>query len=176
MKCYWTGLIVALSFMGKPCLAGEPQPQESSAPAAADRTGQEPTSQNDKPAERPRRLRRGPGFDAGQGPNAGQRPLGGQEAMQDQRGPQRDMGQMVTLMLRQFDADGDEKLDSEELTNMLTTIRQRPGLAGFFQGGRPERAGINPGSDKGGGKPRRPQNDVSDEAGGVTPERPPIKQ
>ena len=156
MNCRWTGLIVAIALIGNPCFAGEPLAQDPKDDVAGPSAGQDPTQREGKPSDRPRRPR------PGQGPGIGQREMRGDDQ------PQRDIGQVVSMLIRQFDADGDEKLDSAELTNMLTTIRQRPGLAGFLQGGRPQQR-------PGGEKARRPQNDVSDEAGGVTPARPPIK-
>jgi hypothetical protein len=79
-------------------------------------------------------------------------------------------------MIRQFDKDGDEKLDVKELAAMMTAMRER-GAAMMGRGG------ANPGSD---GAParmremmenrRRGAAEGADQPGGVRPRRPPMDQ
>lgn len=106
---------------------------------------------------------------------------------QQRGGPMRDPAQMVAMMMEKFDADGDQKLNAEELTAMLTFLRKRPGQLGM-QGGRPgAMGGQRPGGQgprpegrPGAGRPdaKRPgsgADDQQDEAGGVKPRRPGAK-
>ena len=65
--------------------------------------------------------------------------------------------QMVERLMEEFDADGDEKLNADELQKMMTTMRERRG------GGMQRRPGSNgrpsPGNSNatpGGEKPKRP--------------------
>ena len=65
--------------------------------------------------------------------------------------------QMAERMIKEFDADGDEKLDSTELLKMMTTMRERRG--GGMQrrpgsNGRPSSGSSN--ATPGGEKPKRP--------------------
>ena len=99
---------------------------------------------------------------------------------QQRGGPPRDPKQMVAMMMEKFDSDGDQKLNAEELTAMLTFLRERPGQMGM-QGGRPGagrpgagRPGAGrPGAKRGGGGGGA--DDQQAEAGGVKPRRPTAK-
>ncbi len=63
-------------------------------------------------------------------------------------GGERDPAQMVARLIKEFDKDGDEKLDAKELTAMLKSMRER-------RGGRPG-AGAPSGQRPGGPEGRRP--------------------
>ena len=99
-----------------------------------------------------------------QGPRRGQRQGGG---------PYRDPAEMVARMMKQFDKDGDQKLNVAELTAMFTTMRERRGSGrGVGQRKRPssDRA---PGER--GGRNRKPGQLGRDDpgpAGGEKPKRP----
>lgn len=118
---------------------------------------------------------------------AGERPgLEGRPGFEGKR-PQRGEGfqrpgfagnpeQAATMMIRQFDTDGDEKLDVKELAAMMTAMRER-GAAMMGRGG------ANPGGE---GAParmremmenrRRGMAEGADQPGGVRPKRPPMDQ
>ncbi|MDP6446740.1 MAG: EF-hand domain-containing protein [Pirellulaceae bacterium] len=84
----------------------------------------------------------------------GQRPQGGR--------PDRDPAQIVVRMLKEFDKDGDNKLNAKELTALFVALRERRG------GAARQGAGAN---DKG---QRRQRNGVEPDApGGQVPQRPP---
>ncbi len=69
--------------------------------------------------------------------------------------------QMAERMIKEFDADGDEKLDATELLKMMTTMRERRG------GGMQRRPGSN----------GRPSSGNSNAApGGEKPKRPPAAE
>ena len=107
------------------------------------------------------------------GPSAGQR-----------RGPgggERNSQEMVARMLKQFDKDGDQKLDSTELAALLTSMRERrgggpgagqgsgPGSRGQAQRGRGGRGGPGEGQQ---GRGRRRGGDDAGPSGGQKPKRP----
>ena len=101
------------------------------------------------------------------GPGAGQRgqrsARGGQQA--GQGAGQRDPAKMVQVMMQRFDTDGDQKLDTKELTALLTAMRERGGQAGRGGGqGQQGQAGRRGGPGQAGqgqagqaGKGNRPQ-------------------
>ncbi|QDT08500.1 EF-hand domain-containing protein [Planctomycetes bacterium K23_9] len=72
---------------------------------------------------------------------------------------QRDPAVMVAQMMKQFDKDGDEKLDVSELTAMMKSMRDRRGGKGRPDAGARTRRGGKQGGDsaKGGQKPKRPE-------------------
>jgi hypothetical protein len=152
MNNQWSGWIVVLTLLGgpgwvTPGLAGDPPQRNIGNPGQRDGAGREAApwkGRGERPFPQPAQR-------AGQGPFS------------------RDIDQVVALMMRQFDTDGDEKLDRDELTKMLTAMRQRPAMAGAFSG-----PPISP-RPQAGDRPRRPQNELSREPGGVTPKRPPSK-
>jgi hypothetical protein len=85
------------------------------------------------------------------------------------QGRQRDPQQMVAEMIKKFDVDGDLKLDSNELTALLKSMRARAGQPmarrgdpagpGQAAGASRRRAGINRGGENGkpgGQRPKRP--------------------
>lgn len=86
----------------------------------------------------------------------------------------RDPEQIATMMIRQFDKDGDSKLDAKELAAMMTAMRERG--AGMM--GRP---GANPGADGARMREmmenrRRGTAEGADQPGGVRPKRPPMDE
>ncbi|MDG1895197.1 MAG: EF-hand domain-containing protein [Fuerstiella sp.] len=102
----------------------------------------------------------------------GQRPGGGAE---------RDPKQMVARMMKEFDKDGDSKLNAAELTAMLTSMRDRRGSGERPGGASGRKPGAGPqqkGPEKNGQKPgenrKRGQNGNGKpaKAGGQTPKRP----
>lgn len=169
----------------------------SAAGAFQEEAGQPPkeTPEANTP-QRPNRPERPDRADRPQRPEGQQRPRqerpmgrpGGQPGGGPQRGgPMRDPAQMVAMMMEKFDADGDQKLNSQELTAMLTFIRERPGQVGMG-GGRPGAAAEGPGGQgprpegrpganrPGGKRPgAKAEEDQQNEAGGVRPRRPPAK-
>ncbi|MCP4785076.1 MAG: hypothetical protein GY903_32455 [Fuerstiella sp.] len=93
----------------------------------------------------------------------GQRRAG--EGQRGGAGASRDPQQMVARMMKEFDKDGDSKLNTRELTAMFTSMRERrdsgegPGAAAGRKPGGTQRRG-----QKGEGKPGKP--------GGQKPKRP----
>lgn len=99
-------------------------------------------------------------------------------------GAERDPAQMVARLMQEFDKDGDQKLDSTELTALMTSMRDRRGGArpgGEGQGqarqGRPGQARQGqgkPGQGKPGaeGQRRRRGTDEAGKPGGERPKRP----
>jgi len=84
----------------------------------------------------------------------------------------RDPAQFVAMLMRQFDKDGDQKLDSQELAALLTSMRDRQAPMGGQQPMGPMQANrFRPGGVEG-----RRGGDGTDEAGGVTPKRPPVEE
>lgn len=81
-----------------------------------------------------------------------------------------DATQMVARIMKQFDKDGDEKLDMKELTAMMTAMRERR----MGQGGQMQRPGQDGQKGQGGrkGAGRKRGGDEGKEAGGKTPKRP----
>ena len=101
--------------------------------------------------------RRGPGQGQGQKPGAGQ---------------QRDPAQMVARMMQEFDKDGDQKLNLQELTAMMKSMRERR-----ENGGRPG-MGQGPGNGQKPGNRQGRQGrrgDGNGPAGGEKPKRPPAE-
>jgi len=80
--------------------------------------------------------KRGAGVKGQRRAGQGQRQKGG--------GVERDPAQMVAHMMKEFDKDGDNKLDVRELTAMFTTMRQRRS-EGSRAGGAERRPGGNAG-------------------------------
>lgn len=85
-------------------------------------------------------------------------------------GADRDPAQLVSRMMQEFDKDGDQKLDSTELTALLKSMRDRRG--GAARSGGP--SGARPGQKKQGaeGRGRRSNDTDSARAGGERPKRP----
>jgi hypothetical protein len=117
-----------------------------------------------------------------QGANRGQAGQGRGGQGRDGAGPDRDPAQMVARMMTQFDKDGDQKLDSKELTALLKSMRQRRGGEGQGQA-RQGRAGQGqpgqarqgrPGQGRQGaeGQRRRRSAENAGTAGGERPKRP----
>ena len=96
----------------------------------------------------------------------------GQRRLGDGPPAGRDPAQFVTMLMRQFDKDGDQKLDSQELAALLTSMRDRQAPMGGQQPMGPMQANrFRPGGVEG-----RRGGDGTDEAGGVTPKRPPVEE
>ena len=80
---------------------------------------------------------------------------------------ERDPAAIVARLMQEFDKDGDQKLDSTELTALLTSMRERRGQVGLRGGGTPRQAqGDRPGAGgrrrggdgaPGGKRPNRPE-------------------
>ena len=122
--------------------------------------------------EAPREIRR-PGAETPQR-DIGERGLEPQGQRRFGDGPLagRSPAQFVTILMRQFDKDGDQKLDSQELTALLTSMRERQAQMGAQTPIGPMQANrFRPG-----GMERRRGGDGNDEAGGVTPKRPPVEE
>jgi hypothetical protein len=83
-----------------------------------------------------------------------------------QRG-NRDPAKMASMMMQKFDSDGDEKLNAEELTSLLTFMQERRGQQGNAGNGNRPR----PGAEKGAAG----KDEKADEVGGVKPRRPPTE-
>ena len=111
----------------------------------------------------------------------------GAAARQGRGGPgaERDPAQMVARMMQEFDKDGDQKLDSAELTALLSSMRQRRGaqMGGQGQGQGQARRGRPGQAQQGRGKPgqgnpgangqrRRRDSDDPGNPGGERPKRP----
>ena len=75
--------------------------------------------------------------------------------------------QFVTMLMRQFDKDGDQKLDSQELVALLTSMRERQAQMGGQGQMGPMANRFRPGG---------PNGDGNNEAGGVSPKRPPVEE
>ena len=111
--------------------------------------------------------------DGKRGPNAN-----GQQRGNGQRpGNGADPAQMVMRMMKQFDKDGDQKLDVRELTTMLKAMRERRADGGGRPGANGQKPGNNGprGQKPGAGQPRRrPGEDRAKEnkAGGDRPAKP----
>ena len=97
-------------------------------------------------------------------------------------GAQRDPAQMVARMMQEFDKDGDQKLDSAELTALLSSMRQRRGAQMGRQGqgqarrdrpGQTQQGRGKPGQGKPGANGQRRRNpDDPGNPGGQRPKRP----
>ncbi len=105
-------------------------------------------------------------------PADGERPQRGEGAQRP--GFAGDPEQIAATMIRQFDKDGDEKLDVKELAAMMTAMRER-GAATMG------RRGPNPGGDAAATRMRemmenrrRGAAEGADQPGGVRPKRPPM--
>ena len=124
-----------------------------------------------------------------QGRERGKRPNPGAQRRpgQGQRGPaggaQRDPAQMVARMIKEFDKDGDQKLDATELTALFAAMRERRGGAGrpgAPAGQRPprnagerERDGKREAGKRAGAeRKRRGGSDAESTPGGEVPKRP----
>ena len=135
--------------------------------------GQRPIDANAKKRARLERLN----GQANAGQANGEKGSAGQPGNAAQRRGMRDPAQMVSMMMEKFDADGDEKLNTEELTAMFTFMRER-GQMGMMAGrmelgeGQSPRPGRNPNAKRPGG---RVDDSKQNEAGGVTPKRPPAE-
>lgn len=127
-----------------------------------------PGGQNGERPQRGERGQRGLRGQAAEGQR--QRPQAGQ-------GQQRDPAELAARMMKEFDKDGDNKLSSEELVALLTSMRERRmsavGAAGGSQRGsrgqRPEGAGK--GGPKAGGKGSQ-RTSQGGTPGGQKPKRP----
>jgi len=122
--------------------------------------------------EAPRGIRR-------PGAETGQRDIGepglepqGQRRFGDGPFAGRGPAQFVTILMRQFDKDGDQKLDSQELTALLTSMRERQAQ----MGGQPPVGPMQANRFRPGGMEGRRGGDGNDEAGGVTPKRPLVEE
>lgn len=87
-----------------------------------------------------------------------------------------DQHQFLTMLMRQFDKDDDQKLDSQELTALLTSLRERQAQMGGQGPLGPMQANRFRPSGPGGMEGRRGGGDGNDEAGGVSPKRPPVEE
>lgn len=105
-------------------------------------------------------------------PNAaqGERPkrAEGQVKAADRELGNRGPAKMATMMMQKFDKDGDAKLDTEELTAMMTFMQERRGQPA---GGAGKASRPRPNAEK--GSDGKSVND--DEVGGVKPRRPPAE-
>jgi len=99
----------------------------------------------------------------------GQREMDGRRAAAARRDP----GQIANRMMQQFDKDGDQKLNVQELSAMLIALRERsgnggpggiagqrkrPGQADQTPGGKRKRSNENDSARPGGEKPTRPED------------------
>ncbi len=95
---------------------------------------------------------------------------------QNTRPGERDPAAMVARMIKEFDKDADNKLDSAELTALLASMRERraAGPAGREAGQSRRRAGEGgPDSRRpGAGERRRSAAENGEDAGGKRPQRP----
>jgi hypothetical protein len=92
-----------------------------------------------------------------------------------------DPAQMVGRFIKEFDKDGDEKLDAKELTALFTALRERRGAAQGRPGANASKdapsnsqRGQNPGANR----QRRGRGNAADSApapGGEIPKRPPAE-
>ena len=88
---------------------------------------------------------------------------------------ERDPAQMVARLMQEFDKDGDQKLDSKELTAMMISLRDRRGGAvrdgaqGRPAQGRPGQSRRRPGAE---GQQRDRGSDAAGNPGGEKPTRP----
>jgi len=87
---------------------------------------------------------------------------------------QRDPAQMVARMIKEFDSDGDQKLDAKELTALLTSMRERrDGGQRMRPAGRQAGQGqAKPAQDR---KGRRPDAGGAGKPGGERPKRPNVE-
>ena len=107
-------------------------------------------------------------------------------------GGQRDPSQIIARMMEEFDADQDSKLDLQELTALLQSLRDRRGQGRTGQGrtgqgrtgqGSPEQdaagqgrlGGAGKGRPDGAGKGRRGSADGQASPGGEKPKRPAVQ-
>lgn len=93
-------------------------------------------------------------------------------------GAERDPKQMVARMMKEFDKDGDSKLNAAELTAMLTSMRDRRGggkrpggASGRKPGAGPQQKGPGNNGQKPAGNRKRGQNG-NGKPGGQAPKRP----
>jgi hypothetical protein len=77
-------------------------------------------------------------------------------------------------MMQQFDKDGDQKLDTQELTALMTSMRERRGAGpGWAQAGQPAgKAASNMRQRPGGDSKRKQGADATNRPGGEKPKRP----
>lgn len=133
-----------------------------------------PGAQNGERPQRGERGQRGPKGQGAEGQR--QRPQAGQ-------GQQRDPAELAARMMKEFDKDGDNKLNPQELVALLTSMRDRrmsaDGAAGGGQRGgrgqRPEGAGKGGGPKAGGPKAGGKGSQRTSQAGtpgGQKPKRP----
>jgi hypothetical protein len=102
-------------------------------------------------------------------PTAQQRQRPGQR--QGRQTGDRDPAQLVARMMKEFDKNGDQKLDSKELAALLTSMRERrDGTDGARRGGRP--GGQGQGRPEGAQRQRRGDGAGSGKAGGQRPQKP----
>ena len=129
-----------------------------------------------------------PGKGRGQGkPGAGQRQQGQGQGQRGQRPPQgdRDPAMIVSRMMKEFDKDGDQKLNMTELTALFTSMRERRENGGGRPGAGPgdgQRRGEKGerGQGKDGQKPQgrrdgQGRGEKAGDAGGDKPRRPPVE-
>lgn len=110
-----------------------------------------------------------PGKGGAKGKNAtGQRSKGDRAkgARGKADGAQRDPAQLAVMMMKQFDKDGDRKLNTAELTSLLTSLRNRRG------GANGPRGEDGQGKAKGKGKSKGRDGGKAAPAGGQKPKRP----
>ncbi|MGB7345167.1 MAG: EF-hand domain-containing protein [Pirellulaceae bacterium] len=75
---------------------------------------------------------------------------------------QRDPGELIGRMMKEFDTDGDQKLDVTELTALLKSMRERRGQMGQGEGRLEQARGrrgaqLDGQAQRGGAKPKRPE-------------------
>jgi len=107
------------------------------------------------------------------GPGAREGGQGGGERAQQRGG---DAAMMVTRMIQEFDKDGDQKLDAQELTALLTSMRERRGAGGVRPGqvgGKGAGQGAGNMRQRPGGDGKRNRGDgEANRPGGERPKRP----
>lgn len=87
-------------------------------------------------------------------------------------GAERDPAQLVARMMREFDKDGDQKLDSTELTALLKSMRQRRGGEGQGQPGQARQGKPRQGRQGAEVQRRRRGAEGAGNPGGERPKRP----
>ncbi|MFK8111151.1 MAG: EF-hand domain-containing protein [Rubripirellula sp.] len=81
-----------------------------------------------------------------------------------------DPAQVVARMMQEFDKDGDQKLDAQELTALMTSMRERRGAGA--SGARPGQSAGKGRQRPGGDSKRKRGADENNKPGGEKPKRP----
>ena len=98
------------------------------------------------------------------------RPRFGQGQRPPGAAPQADGAQLVARFIREFDRDGDMKLDADELTSLFKSLRERRAAMG--QGGQLQGPGGFPRRPNANEPRRQPPTEQANTPGGEIPKRP----